>query len=224
MVKVPAAVVIARLSVQTSLPPTPVARQPHATHCQGCGTSGCLARGRWGRRAGRSGWRRTGAASARRPPGVGSCAVSGDRPGSWRRRGPVPAAATPGPATGGSAWPRRPPSARFCLPEQVRGSAIAESGAERPTGAAPAGPMGSLGAGTGRGDGRGARAQWARGGAAGAGEPAGASARVCPARSGGRCVSVNHRVGLQGLRGVSVRQAGHRDREIDRDRDRNRET
>lgn len=147
---------------RTSLPP--VTRQPHGTHCQGCGTSGCLARGRWGRRAERNGWRRKGAASARRPLGAGSCVVSGGRLGSSQRREPVPAAAMPGPATGGSAWPRRPLAARFCLPERVRGSAIAESGAESPKGAAPAGPMGSLRAGHRAGPWSGARTQWARGG------------------------------------------------------------
>lgn len=142
--------------------PAPLPR----THCRRRGASGCPARGRWGPRAGRSGWRRRGAASARRPPGVGSCAVSADCPGSPRRRAAVPAAATPGPATGGRPWPRARLAGSSCLPSRVSGSAIAGEGAGRPCRAAPRGPIGSLGGGawaagggsgpTGRGHGPGA--------------------------------------------------------------------
>lgn len=144
--------------------PAPLPR----THCRRRGASGCPARGRWGPRAGRSGWRRRGAASARRPLGVGSCAVSADCPGSPRRRAAVPAAATPGPATGGRAWPRARLAGRSCLPSRVSGSAIAREGAGRACGAGPRGPIGSLG-GAARAAGGGATRPLGRGQDAGRG-------------------------------------------------------
>lgn len=130
---------------------------PPRTHCQLRDASGCPARGRWGPLAGRSGWRRRGASSARRPPGVGSCAVSAGCLGSPRRRTPAPAAATPGSATGGRACPRARLAALSCLPARPRPGHRRDGGGA-PGGAGPCGPIGSLGGGsrsTGGGAGRG---------------------------------------------------------------------
>lgn len=227
-----------------SFPPACLPRTPPRTHCRRRDASGCPARGRWCPRAGRSAWRRRGAASARRPPGAGSCVVSADCPGSPRRRAPVPAAATPGPATGGRASPRAPIAAGSASPRRVRGSAIAEAGAGRLCRASPRGPIGSPGGGActagggpgetgwGRGpgadqwrgggrpvggasgglsaSGEGRRGDWA-GPGCGAGpirENSPASARVCLAGRGGQCVSVSHRLSLQGLRGCGCERGG----------------
>ena len=126
--------------------PRPQAAVP-ATHCQGCRASGCLARGRWSPRAGRSGLKRRDAANARRPPGAGSCAVSAECLVSPRRRAPVPAIATPGPAIGGCAWPRAPLAAGSRFPASIHGSAIARSASRATDPAAPRRPIGSFGGG-----------------------------------------------------------------------------
>lgn len=80
-------------------------------------------------------------------------------------------------------------------------------GAERPSGNAP----------RGRREPRGGARE--RGGAHSGRTPLGL-VRACLARRGARRVSVSHRIGLRGLWGVSVREAGRRDTESDRNRER----
>lgn len=84
-----------------------------STHCPGHAASASPPPGHRGPLAGRSGWRRRGVASVRRPPDAGT------RPG---HPVPEPAAARPGPARGGGA--SRPVPARARWPScTVRGGA-----------------------------------------------------------------------------------------------------
>lgn len=84
-----------------------------STHCPGHAASASPPPGHRGPLAGRSGWRRRGVASVRRPPDAGT------RP---EHPVPEPAAARPGPARGGGA--SRPVPARARWPScTVRGGA-----------------------------------------------------------------------------------------------------